>query len=175
MQTQMSEVNSFFHQELLQRATEILFSATAAADKLQRVCDLLRFSMANYDWVGFYVVDPQRPRELVLGPFSGAPTDHKRICFGIGICGQAAETGKTYIIADVSKESNYLACSLSVKSEIVVPIFYKETLVAEFDIDSHQINAFGPADEWLLQQIGTAAADILVKWQDTLSVKINEN
>ncbi len=171
----MPEVNSFFHQELLQRATEILFSATAPADKLQRVCDLLRFSMATYDWVGFYVVDPRQPRELVLGPFSGAPTDHKRIRFGVGICGQAAETGKTVIIPDVSKESNYLACSLAVKSEIVVPVFYQETPVAVFDIDSHQINAFAPADEWLLGQIGAAAAAILEKWRYTIPVEINAN
>jgi len=96
---------------------------------LQSICDLLKEKISHYHWVGFYLVDPQKSDELVLGPYAGEPTDHTCIRFGQGICGQAAQTKKTFVVADVSKETNYLSCSVKVKSEIVVPIMKDGTIV----------------------------------------------
>ncbi len=93
--------------------------------------------MAKCDWVGFYLVDPHREERLVLGPFSGEPTEHTSIAFGEGICGQAADTLQVFVVDDVEAESNYLSCSPSVKSEFVAPVMMKGVLVGELDIDSH--------------------------------------
>lgn len=82
----------------------------------------------------------------MLGPYVGAATDHTRISFGQGICGQAAEREEAFVIQDVSRESNYLACSLTVKSEIVVPVFKEGVVVGELDIDSHVLSPFSATD-----------------------------
>ncbi len=124
-----------------------------AAEKLRAVCRLLRDAIPHYDWVGFYIVNPQNTQELVLGPYVGAPTEHVRIPFGRGICGQAAALAQTFIVQDVSRESNYLACSPDVRSEIVVPIWWEGEIIGELDIDSHALAPFTEADRELLDQV----------------------
>ena len=98
-------------------------------------------------------MDPDKDRELVLGPYVGESTDHTRIAFGEGICGQAAEREETFVIQDVSKEDNYLSCSFAVKSEIVVPVFKDGQIVGELDIDSHTASPFTPEDREYLEKI----------------------
>lgn len=97
----------------------------------------------------------------MLGPFEGEPTQHTRIPFGRGICGQAAELRKTFLVQDVSKETNYLSCSANVKSEIVIPIFKNEEVVGELDVDSHALSPFNKEDETFLKKIGEMASRIL--------------
>ncbi len=126
--------------------------------KLHAICTLLEREVAHYDWVGFYLTDPARERELALGPFVGAPTEHTRIAFGQGICGQAADTEMTFVIQDVSQETNYLSCSPHVKSEIVVPIFKDGAVVGEIDIDSHALAPFSEADSFFLEQVAALVA-----------------
>lgn len=121
--------------------------------KLQLICELLKAEIPNYDWVGFYMVDPNSNRELILGPFTGTPTEHTRIPFGMGICGQAAETLQTFVVEDVHMVSNYLACSVDVKSEIVVPIMKGEKFVGELDIDSHTRAGVGEEDRKVLEKL----------------------
>jgi L-methionine (R)-S-oxide reductase len=121
--------------------------------KLYAIARLLHDRVDHYDWVGFYLVDPDAHRELVLGPYTGAVTDHIRIPFGTGICGQAAETLETFVVDDVSRETNYLSCSINVKSEIVVPIMKGDTLIGELDIDSHTTAAMNDIDKRVLEEI----------------------
>lgn len=116
------------------------------AGKLQSVCNLLRKEIEGYDWVGYYLVDRNALEELVLGPFAGVPTEHDRIGFGEGICGQAADTLQVFVVDDVNAEANYLSCSPHVKSEYVAPVTWNGKLVGELDLDSDQLAAFGPSD-----------------------------
>jgi len=120
-----------------QAAEVVKDSRIDRSDKLQQICQLLADEVEVFDWVGFYLVDSDADRELVLGPYVGEATDHTRIPFGKGICGQAAETNETFVVQDVSKEDNYLACSIEVKAEIVAPVKKDGEFVAELDIDSH--------------------------------------
>ncbi len=129
---------------------------------LHLVCDLLHREVPHYDWFGFYLAVPEE-RVLVLGPFAGEPTDHVRIPYGRGICGQAAERAATFRVDDVFAQDNYLACSLKVQSEIVVPVFDDprapdRTVVAEIDIDSHRPAAFTAKDESFLEKLAEAVA-----------------
>jgi GAF domain-containing protein len=107
------------------------------------------------------LVDKDRPRELVLGPFEGEPTEHVRIAFGKGICGQAASVKKTFVVQDVSKETNYLSCSSKVKSEIVIPIFRERKFVGELDVDSHVASPFTVKDEIFLTKIAKKVSALL--------------
>lgn len=127
-------------------------TAPTAKILMEGICNLLHDRMLKYNWVGFYLLEPgAQPPMLVLGSFLGAMTPHTRIPLNQGICGAAASSGKTIVLADVSKDSRYLACSLETKSEIVVPIFIHGQVAGELDIDSHFAAAFGEADEELVQ------------------------
>lgn len=128
-------------------------------DKLQEICELLADQIEVFDWVGFYLVDPDAERELILGPYVGEETDHTRIPFGKGICGQSAETNETFVVQDVSEADNYLACSIHVKAEIVVPVKKNDNFVAELDIDSHTKNSITDEHRIMLEEV----CDIVAK------------
>lgn len=121
--------------------------------RLQAVCDLLRASDPRFGWVGFYLVDPAEEGVLVLGPFSGKPTEHVRIPFGAGVCGRAASTRSTILVDDVSADPGYLACSPTVESEIVIPVLHEGRLVGELDIDSDSRAAFTRGDAAFLERL----------------------
>lgn len=126
---------------------------------LKKTTELLHSEVSHYNWVGFYLMDDQKS-ELVLGPFTGAPTDHTHIPVGKGICGQVAESKKTIIVQDVSDQDNYLSCSLDVQSEIVVPILKNGLFMAEIDIDSHALAPFTRHDELFLNKIATELSEL---------------
>src|ERR1700730_4246665 len=127
-------------------------TAPTARILMEGVCNLLHDRMLKYNWVGFYLLEPgAQPPMLVLGSFVGAMTPHTRIPLNQGICGAAASSGKTIVVADVSKDPRYLSCSLETKSEIVVPVFVHGTVVGELDVDSHFAGAFTPEHQDLVQ------------------------
>jgi L-methionine (R)-S-oxide reductase len=124
---------------------------------LRGVCETLHQERSAYDWVGFYLAEGEK-QELVLGPYVGARTEHTRIPFGKGICGQVALSKETLVVPDVAAEDNYLSCSTDVKSEIVIPIVVGDRFVAQIDIDSHSLGRFGTSDRSLLQKLALALA-----------------
>jgi L-methionine (R)-S-oxide reductase len=138
---------------ILEDARSIINNDKTRNDKLRGICELLDREVDVFDWTGFYLVAPDEERMLELGPFVGEATDHTRIAFGTGICGQAAETLDTFVVQDVSQADNYLACSADVKSEIVVPIMKGEKFVGELDIDSHTKDAMTPELKTLCEEI----------------------
>jgi len=126
-------------------------------DLLHRICELLKQEVYHYDWVGFYILDPEK-NELVLGPFVGKPTQHTHIAVGKGICGQVAAIGQTMVVQDVTQVENYISCGLDVQSEIVVPVMKNGKFVAELDIDSHSPAPFTDDDKVFLDKV----CDLLV-------------
>jgi L-methionine (R)-S-oxide reductase len=134
-----------------------------ADDVLRRVVDLLHDRFEDYSWVGIYFVEGD---ELVLGPWRGPQaTEHVRIPVGEGICGAAAASVETEIVDDVSADDRYLSCFLSTRSEIVVPIVYDQLVVAEIDIDSDRVAAFGEEDRAFLERVAAAISEhCLVGW-----------
>ncbi|MCD6328743.1 MAG: GAF domain-containing protein [Candidatus Cloacimonetes bacterium] len=130
-------------------------------NKLQNITKLLKEEIEYYNWVGFYFVDKENLEELILGPFEGAPTEHTRIPFGQGVCGQVAVDQASHVVQDVAQEDNYLSCSLDVKSEIVVPIFKKGNFIGEIDIDSHKVAPFTDEDEVFLKMIAEKVSELL--------------
>lgn len=125
---------------------------------LSQVCLILNKDAKTYNWVGFYFMNNDS-KTLHLGPYVGKPTDHEVIPYGKGICGQVAVSGETYVAEDVHAEENYIACSLDVRSEIVVPIYLGNELVAQLDIDSETPNAFSKEDEVFLEELCKAISE----------------
>jgi L-methionine (R)-S-oxide reductase len=124
---------------------------------LDDVVDFLYENFDHYSWVGIYLV---KGDDLILGPWNGPhATEHTKIPIGTGICGSAAATGKTEIIDDVNADDRYLACFVSTRSEIVVPIKKEDEILGEIDIDSDKKDGFTEKDKVFLEKI----ADMLGK------------
>ena len=138
----------------------ILERGNEAEVKLQEICNLLKENVPYYDWVGFYFKNGDK-RELKLGPYAGEPTDHTIIPFGKGICGQVAESDQNFVVPDVEAQDNYIACSLTVKSEIVVPLFLNGKNIGQIDIDSNTADPFTEADERFLEFVNEEVSKIL--------------
>ncbi|MBT8321766.1 MAG: GAF domain-containing protein [Eudoraea sp.] len=134
--------------------------AVPVIDRLQGVCELLREKVSYYDWVGFYFRNGDK-EELKLGPYAGEPTNHTIIPFGKGICGQVAVSNKNFVVPDVKAQDNYIACGISVKSEIVIPLFKDGVNIGQIDIDSNTIDSFSSADEEFLEFVNSEVAKIL--------------
>src|SRR5690606_10400880 len=128
-------------------------------EKLVQICHVLNDNVDYYDWVGFYFVNGDKP-ELLLGPYVGESTEHTVIPFGKGICGQVAVSNETFIVPDVSAQDNYIACSITVKSEIVVPLFVNGKNIGQIDIDSNVLDAFSERDERFLEFVNAEIAKL---------------
>ncbi|WP_310558691.1 GAF domain-containing protein [Flavobacterium sp.] len=138
-------------EELKPKVTEIISNSnTSREEKLLKICELLSNSIDYYNWVGFYFANHET-KTLHLGPYVGAETDHNVIPFGKGICGQVAVSNANFVVPDVAAQDNYIACSFTVKSEIVVPLFVNGENIGQIDIDSHVLNPFTVADERFLE------------------------
>jgi len=159
--------NDRYFEGILEEAGRIAAGKGDAAERLQNLCVLLEGSVPHYDWVGFYIADP-KDKVLQLGPYVGAPTEHVRIPFGKGICGQAADRKRTFIVQDVTKEDNYLSCSSSVRSEIVLPIMDGGTVIGELDIDSHSISPFTDQDRTMLERICALCMPLAREYRSSL-------
>lgn len=129
-------------------------------ETLTTICESLRAAIPYYNWVGFYFANHEA-KTLHLKAFAGEPTDHTVIPFGKGICGQVAESNANFILPDVKGQDNYIACSITVKSEIVVPLFKDGKNIGQIDIDSHTIDPFTEEDERFLEWVNERVAEIL--------------
>ncbi len=143
------------------QVTSILENNEKSVEKrLASVCELLRDNIDYYDWVGFYFKNGDK-EELKLGPYAGEPTDHTIIPFGKGICGQVAVSNENFVVPDVGAQDNYIACSITVKSEIVIPLFVNGENVGQIDIDSNTPDPFTEEDERFLEFVNENVAKIL--------------
>jgi L-methionine (R)-S-oxide reductase len=139
-------------QVFLANLDKLLFTA---CDPAAAAMQCLANAFPHYKWVGIYWLEHD---VLVLGPFVGAPTDHKRIPVGRGVCGTAVAEGKNQIVPDVRQLENYLACSLETRSEIVVLIRKAERILGQIDADGSAVGAFDASDEVLLTAVAERLA-----------------
>lgn len=147
-------------QELQPKVTAITLNNSLSRDgKLLSVCQLLQDNVEYYNWVGFYFANHDT-KTLHLGPYVGAETDHTVIPFGKGICGQVAVSNDNFVVPDVAAQDNYIACSFTVKSEIVVPLFVAGKNIGQIDIDSHVIDPFTDNDERFLEFVNEEVAKL---------------
>jgi GAF domain-containing protein len=127
--------------------------------RLATICAMLAQAFGDFLWTGFYLVDPARPDELVVGPYQGR-LGCLRIALGRGVCGVAAAERRTLIVPDVEAFPGHIACDSRSRSEIVVPVLSRDgTLVGVLDVDSAAPAAFDDADaEGLSRIVGAVVA-----------------
>jgi len=116
-------------------------------------CLLSQAFSPRFFWTGFYVVDPLKPEELVVGPYQGT-LGCLRIPFGKGVCGACADRKESIIVPDVHAFPGHIACDSRTNSEIVIPVFDADgALAAVLDVDSEQADAFDETDRLGLEAI----------------------
>jgi GAF domain-containing protein len=135
----------------------------ARGDSAHAVIDFmvgeLKREFPTHSWSGVYLTEGE---SLVLGPFRGPDTPHKRIRIGEeGICGWVARHGRPQVIPDVNADARYLACSLTVKSELVVPVVRAGRVLGVIDVDSEIPAAFTRSDLGALTELAAILASIL--------------
>lgn len=131
----------------------VLEGETNFVARMATVVSLLSEAFETYFWTGFYLVDPENPKELVVGPYRGT-LGCLRIAFGKGVCGTAAATRKTQIVPDVHAFPGHIACDSRSQSEIVVPVLDRSgALIGVFDADSAELASFDEDDARGLEKI----------------------
>ena len=117
---------------------------------------LLFDALPGINWAGFYFLRKGAggESELVVGPFQGKPAC-VRIPLGKGVCGTAAATRETIVVADVHAFPGHIACDAASRSEIVVPLLKGDTLLGVLDIDSPELARFDDADRRGLERLAT--------------------
>jgi L-methionine (R)-S-oxide reductase len=151
------------HQELLQGFGHFADSAPNAAALMTHISQRLHDQLARYNWVGFYLVDPADPGMLVVGPYVGSFSPNARIPLNKGLCGAAATTRQTVVVNDVSNDPRYLSGSEIVKANMVVPIFARNELVAELDIESYFANTFPRTEQTFAESIALLVGKFMEK------------
>jgi L-methionine (R)-S-oxide reductase len=121
--------------------------------RMATVASMLADAFPVFFWTGFYVVDPDKADELVVGPYQGT-LGCLRIAFGRGVCGAAARDRATQVVDDVHAFPGHIACDSRSASEIVVPVFDPSGhLIAVFDVDATVTSAFDAADAYALERL----------------------
>jgi GAF domain-containing protein len=136
------------HRELLAAADALTAGEPDSVANMANVAALLWEFMPDLNWAGFYRVAPAKngsSDELVLGPFVGRPACI-RIPFGKGVCGAAAESRATQLVADVHAFPGHIACDAASQSELVVPVLRDGAVVAVIDLDSPSTARFTAED-----------------------------
>ena len=121
--------------------------------QMATVASMLADAFPVFFWTGFYVVDPAKENELVVGPYQGT-LGCLRIPFGKGVCGAAAAERRTQLVPDVHAFPGHIACDSRSASEIVVPVFDASgALIAVFDVDATETSAFDAVDAEALERL----------------------
>ncbi|MFI4963726.1 MAG: GAF domain-containing protein [Caulobacterales bacterium] len=145
---------------LAQEIAAVLEGEPNLVARMASVAAMLAASFDHFFWTGFYVVDPDKREELVVGPYQGT-LGCLRIPFGQGVCGTAARSRQTQVVDDVNAFPGHMACDSRSVSEVVVPVVDAQgRLIAVFDVDSETPAAFDGVDvEWLERILQDSFAD----------------
>lgn len=136
------------YETVIKQLDALLTGESNVVANLSNASALLNQFLDRVNWVGFYVTEGN---QLVLGPFQGMPAC-VRIPFGRGVCGVAAETKTTQLVADVHQFPGHIACDSASNSEIVVPIVKEGAVIGVLNIDSPEKNRFDEVDQRYLEK-----------------------
>ncbi|HEY5776593.1 MAG TPA: GAF domain-containing protein [Xanthomonadales bacterium] len=139
----MTGSDQFPWPRLIQQAEGLLSVTSNRISNAANLSALLYQELTGISWVGFYFLSGET---LMLGPFQGKPACVS-IEMGKGVCGTAAQSGKTIRVADVETFDGHIACDAAARSEIVVPLFKRGELIGVLDVDSTLLDRFGAEDE----------------------------
>ena len=143
-----SDMKTEKYQLIYKQVQSLLEGETDMTANMANICALL-YREFGFWWTGFYRVCGE---ELVLGPFQG-PVACTRIPFSKGVCGSSWQRAETIVVPDVEEFPGHIACSSESRSEIVVPVWKNNQIIAVLDIDSEHLATFDTTDKIWLEKI----------------------
>jgi GAF domain-containing protein len=143
--------------ELADQARGLLHGERDRTANAANLAALVYHALPDLNWAGFYFYDGA---ELVVGPFQGKPAC-VRIALGKGVCGKAAATRQTQLVADVDAFPGHIPCDSASRSEIVVPLYDGERLIGVWDVDSPKLARFDAADRVGMERLAGIFVDSL--------------
>jgi L-methionine (R)-S-oxide reductase len=148
---------SELYDELAEQARGLLHGERDRIANAANFAALVYHALPDLNWAGFYFYDGA---ELVVGPFQGKPAC-VRIALGKGVCGTAAATRQTQVVADVDAFPGHIACDSASRSEVVVPLYDGERLIGVWDVDSPRLARFDEADRAGMERLAGIFVDSL--------------
>ena len=145
------------YKALLPQIKSLVEGEKDAVANLGNICAALKYNMPDYFWVGIYFA---KGNELVLGPFQG-PVACTRIKIPHGVCGTTVKERKTIMVEDVNEFPGHIACSADSKSEIAVPVFKNNEVIAVLDVDSDKYSSFDDTDKLYLEQLSSIISELI--------------
>ena len=140
------------HADLIEEFRALLSGESDLVANAANTAALIFARVPRLNWAGFYFL---RGDVLVVGPFQGLPAC-TRIPLGRGVCGAAASGNRTIVVPDVHAFPGHIACDGASQSEIVVPFELDGRLAGVLDIDSPELDRFGPDEQALFETIAAA-------------------
>lgn len=148
-QAKEADTNAGFYEQLAAQAEALLHGESDRIANAANLSALIYGALPNVNWAGFYFLDGA---ELVVGPFQGKPAC-VRIPMGKGVCGTAAATRQTQVVADVNAFEGHIACDPDSRSEVVVPLVRDGQVIGVLDIDSPKPARFNDDDRAGLERL----------------------
>jgi L-methionine (R)-S-oxide reductase len=146
---ELSGSKSEQYAQLIEQCKALLHGERHRIANAANISALMFNNLSDVNWLGFYFLDQG---ELIVGPFQGLPAC-VRIALGKGVCGTAAKTLQTQLIADVHAFEGHIACDSASQSELVVPLIQNGQLIGVLDIDSPLLNRFDEQDQVAFETI----------------------
>lgn len=141
------------YRDVHQQINAVIDGEPSVTARFATAACLLHHAFEDFFWTGFYVVDPDKPAELVIGPYQGT-LGCLRIPFGRGVCGTCAASKESQVVEDVHAFPGHIACDSRSNSEIVVPVLNGSgDLIAVLDVDSVKLSTFDDVDKAALEAI----------------------
>ncbi|MBD3258705.1 GAF domain-containing protein [candidate division GN15 bacterium] len=144
--------------QLVDDVRSAIANAGSEADILKVAVEKIDAFSGDFNWTGFYML---RNGVLELGPFIGPDTEHVKIELNSGICGAAASQKATVVVDDVNADERFIACSITTRSEIVVPLMDGDICLGEIDIDSDKPSNFTDDDRAMLEAVAVVVVERL--------------
>lgn len=152
--TDPGQPKSEFYAELVSYARALTDGEPDGVANMANLAALIWQLVPDLNWAGFYRVVGD---ELVLGPFCGKPACI-RIALGQGVCGTAAESGESQLVADVHAFPGHIACDAASRSELVVPVVRDSRVIAVIDLDAPRPARFDEEDKAGFEALAQAIA-----------------
>ena len=147
------------YRQLVEAARALTDGESDEVANMANVAALIGEFVPRLNWAGFYrVIRNGTEKELVLGPFVGRPACI-RIPFGQGVCGVAAASGETQLVADVHVFPGHIACDAASQSELVVPVIRGGDVMAVIDCDSPELGRFSEQDAAGIEALAALLSD----------------
>lgn len=139
----LSQDKASAYRELTQQARSLMHGETDIIANAANFAALVFHALPEISWAGFYFL---RDGELVVGPFQGKPACI-RIALGKGVCGAAAASLESQLVADVNAFPGHIFCDPSARAEVVVPLVHANgSLLGVWDVDSARTGRFDAED-----------------------------